>query len=116
MEELPAALLKHFEEKLGGLAGVEAAELRGELEGSCFRREVFERREDRGGGHLGRAGSDQDEVDRVHREEDFRVVNQARGVHIVAVLAENDADESAEVRGAVDDQHTMAGPVVNGGR
>ena len=35
---------------------------------------------------------------------------------IVAVLGENGADEGAEVGGAVDDEHAMAGPVMNGRR
>ena len=111
---LLAALLEHFEEKLGGLLGVEGAELRGELEGVGSGREVPERGENRDGWHLGRAGSDEDDVDGMDLEKDFRVADQARGVHIVAMLAEDDADEGAEIRREIDDQHATAGLVMNG--
>ena len=70
-------MLKHFDEKLGGLPGVEAAELRSELEGGGLGREVFERGENCGRGHLGRAGSDDDEVDGMDLEQDFRVADEA---------------------------------------
>jgi hypothetical protein len=112
----PGSALKHFEEEFGGLMGVQGAEFRRELKGGGLGRDVFKRGQDGGGGHLRCARTDEDVVDRIEREKDAGVADEAGGADLVPVAMEHGADEGAEVGGAIDDEHAMSGMIVDTGR
>lgn len=96
--------------------GVEAAELRRELEGGGFGGEAFEGGENVGGGHLRGAGTNEDVIDVVDLEKDAGVADEAGGANFVSMLGEDGAHEGAEIRGTVDDEDAVTGLVVGRGR
>jgi hypothetical protein len=62
------------------------------------------------------ARTDEDVVDRIQREKDAGVADEACGADLVPVAMEHGADEGAEVGGAIDDKDAMSWLIVDARR
>lgn len=99
--------MKHTNKNFGGLAGVEAAELWCELEGSSFGCDTPECGEDRGGGELRGTGPDEDVIDGLNLEKDAGVTDERGRLDVVSAMAEYSANEGAKIGRAIHDEDAV---------